>query len=77
MIWWLVSYVHDIAGPGLHSQKPWPEVKQGFEEEMWHRTVARLRNRSLLDSWPVKVQCVHTKRVTPPHPSSPLAGPAD
>jgi hypothetical protein len=40
---------------------------------MWRRTTAQLRNRPRLDSWPVEVQCAHTKRVTPPPHPSPLA----
>ena len=41
---------------------------------MWRRTAAQLRNRPLLDSWPVSVHLAHTKRVAL-HPSSGAAGP--
>ncbi len=42
---------------------------------MWRRTAARLRNRPLLESWPVALHLAHTKRVAR-HPSPGAAGPA-
>ena len=39
----------------------------GFIAAMWRRTLALLRNMPRWDdSWPVDVQCAHTKRVTCP-----------
>ncbi len=42
------------------SRKPILAAQHGLQAAMWRRTADRLRNRPLLESWPVSLHLAHT-----------------